>query len=255
MTQNIYMDGTYMEENPRWHADEAPWKVKYMLQLLAKEHVYAKTICDIGCGTGEVLKLLQERMDKDCEFWGYDISPQAIELARSRENNRLHFNQANVATEETRYFDLILLIDVLEHMEDYFTFLRTIHSKSTYKLIHIPIEITLWDVLMGHLSRSRRRYGHIHYFTRELVLQMLDEVGYQVIGSMYTWQNLSLLDYLFGWRGRITQVWDENKGDTRKLRGIFLSRLAGIAKQILFAINHDSAVRLLGGYRLLILAK
>ena len=31
------------------------------------------------CGFGEVLRLMQMRMSDACTFWGYDISPQAIE--------------------------------------------------------------------------------------------------------------------------------------------------------------------------------
>jgi 2-polyprenyl-3-methyl-5-hydroxy-6-metoxy-1,4-benzoquinol methylase len=38
--------------------------------------------------------------------------------------------------EEGAFFDLILILDVIEHVEDYFSFLRDLKSKSQYKLIH-----------------------------------------------------------------------------------------------------------------------
>src|SRR5258708_9433718 len=227
MSENIYTSGAYFEENPLWHADESTWKVKYMLRILAKNRIVAKTICDVGCGTGEVLKLLQERMDKVCEFWGYDISPQAITLSQSRVNEKLHFKLADIREEDHSYYDLILLIDVIEHMEDYFSFLREIKPKGENKLIHIPVEISIWDVLMGRLNRSRRKYGHIHYFTKDLVLQMLKEVDYEVVDYLYTWQALSVVDYLTTWRGHIGRVWDQNKEDPQKLQGIISSRILG----------------------------
>ncbi len=259
MSQNLYTSGAYLEKNPLWHADESPWKVKYMLQILAKNRIGPKTICDVGCGTGEVLRLLQERMDEECTFLGYEISPQAFALCQSRANERLHFKLADIRQEDGSHFDLILLLDVLEHMEDYFSFLREIQPKSEYKIIHIPLDISVWDVLLGRLIRSRDNYGHIHYFTKEVALQMLKDVGYEVVDYLYTWQALSLVDYLYTWRAHSLHVWDENKRNPRKLRRKLVdftaSQILAVPKKILFAIHQDFAVRLLGGRRLLVLAR
>jgi len=85
-------------------------------------HVTPKTICDVGCGAGEVLKQLQESLDGECLSWGYEISPQAFEMCRSRGNERLEFMLADICQEKNIHFDLILVLDVIEHLEDYFTF-------------------------------------------------------------------------------------------------------------------------------------
>lgn len=40
-------------------------------------------VLDFGCGTGQLLSFLQRSIGYDGEYVGYDISPEAIELARS----------------------------------------------------------------------------------------------------------------------------------------------------------------------------
>lgn len=190
--QNLYTSGDYLTKNPTWHADESPWKAKYVLQMMRRNHIATKTVCDIGCGAGEVLRLLQASIDPDCLFWGYDISPQALELAQKKANERLHFKLADIRQEEDSHFDLILLMDVIEHMEDYFSFLREIRPKSPYKILQLPLDISVQEVFLNNLVRFRGNYGHLHYFTKDLALQMLQDVGYEVIDYLYTWPSRSL---------------------------------------------------------------
>src|SRR5271165_1579181 len=134
LDRNIYTDGGYLEKNPLWHADESPFKVTQILRMLQKDGLEPKTICEVGCGAGEVLKLLQEKMDKACSFWGYEISPYALEMCKSKANERLQFKLADISREEGTFFDMILVLDVVEHVEDYFGFLNGIRPKSHLKI-------------------------------------------------------------------------------------------------------------------------
>jgi hypothetical protein len=36
-----------------------------------------------------------------------------------------------------------MAIDVIEDMEDYFTFLRALHKKGTYKIFRIPLDLSV----------------------------------------------------------------------------------------------------------------
>lgn len=55
----MYIDGAYLEKNPLWHVDESSFKAKHILRMLQENHLQPKSICEVGCGAGEVLKLLQ----------------------------------------------------------------------------------------------------------------------------------------------------------------------------------------------------
>lgn len=229
--EELYTSGEYLEKNPTWHVEESPWKATQIMRMLRQNHLVPKTICEAGCGAGEVLKQLQDRMAPECEFWGYDISPQAFEMSRSRANEQVHFKLADITQETDVFFDLMLVLDVVEHLEDYFSFLRDLQPKSEYKIIHLPLDLSVQSLMRpGGLLGVRRAYGHVHYFTRDLALEMLKEVGYDVIDYFYAPRSIGLADNL-----------------AKKL--LIPPRL------LFYAVNKDLAVRILGGYSLLILAK
>jgi SAM-dependent methyltransferase len=229
--KNIYTDGTYLEKNPLWHIDESAFKVEQILRMLAKHDLHPKTIAEAGCGAGEVLRLLQQRMDDSCVFSGYDISPQAIELCKSRANEKLRFILGDLSADEQAKFDLILVLDVIEHVDDYLGFLRGIHPKSPLKILHIPLDLSVQAVLRrrGLLIR-RERHGHLHYFTKETALASVTDSGYEIEDYFYTPRCIEL-----------AKTW--------------LQKIARLPRVVSFAIQQDLAVRILGGYSLLVLVK
>lgn len=231
LDRNMYADGRYLEKNPLWHADESPFKVEQIRRMLLKNSLQPKTICEVGCGAGQVLTLLQENMDKTCRFFGYEISPQALAMCQKKANDRLHFKLADISQEDETFFDMILVLDVIEHIEDYFGFLKGIRPKSDVKLFHFPLDLSVQAVLRkrGLLTR-RERYGHLQYFTKETALETLKETGYEILDYFYTPRCIELAKQT-------------------------IQKLAVFPRKICFAINQDLAVRILGGYSLLVLAK
>ncbi len=168
-------------------------------------------------------------------FWGYEISPQAFELCKSRENEKLHFRLADVRQETDAVFDLILLIDVIEHLEDYFSFLREIKPKSQYKILHIPLDLNLSQIVRGSLINKREISGHLHYFTADIALQMLKDVGYEVLDYFYTPAAIEL----------------PAKAITTEIK----RNLLRLPRKVSFALWRDLAVRVFGGWSLLVLAQ
>jgi ubiquinone/menaquinone biosynthesis C-methylase UbiE len=248
MTRDLYTNGGYLEKNPRWHTDESPWKARYVLQLLARNAIKPRTVCDVGCGAGEVLRQVHDGLGRASSCVGYDISPQALAMCQKLSRADLTFKLGDIREETDAHFDLILLMDVFEHLENYFTFLREIRTKAEYKVIHIPLDISVRTVLWGRLSRFRAAYGHLHYFTKDVALEMLREVGYEVIDYVYTWQQNSL-----------QYVWMENRRNPpkllRRLAGLALRTMKALPSLALFAIDEDLAARIMGHWRLLVLAR
>jgi SAM-dependent methyltransferase len=232
MSADIYSSGDYLVKNPTWHVEDSPWKANNILKILNRNNINPQSVCEVGCGAGEILKQLQSNLNQECEFWGYDISPQAFELAQQRANEKLHFNLKDLLTEKDVFFDLILLIDLIEHLEDYFNFLRQLRAKSKYKLLHIPLDLSAQSILRkDRLMKARLSIGHIHYFTKETALQSLVDVGYEVIDYFYTASAIDL------------------KARSR------LAELAKMPRRLIFSLNPDLASRTLGGYSLMVLVK
>lgn len=231
--QEIYTSGEYLEKTPNWHIEDSPWKAKQIMKMLERNGIEPKAICEVGCGAGEILRQLQEKMDTECSFWGYEISPQAFELAKIRENERLHFKLADFRQEDS-FFDLILLVDMIEHLENCFSFLRDLKSRSQYKIIHFGLDLSVQSILrpkalLGFRSTGGH-VGHVHYFTKGMALAMVEDLGYEVLDYFYTRRPISL-------------------------SRTFEKKLLQLLRILFFPIHKDLAVRVLGGYSLLVLAK
>jgi SAM-dependent methyltransferase len=244
--QELYYDGSYLRNNPDWHTSAAPWKTQGILQVLSRNHLTPHSVCEIGCGTGEILAQLQRHFPS-CTFEGYDIAPQAIELAKQRENSQLHVHLGDFFTApETRdaHYDVILLIDVLEHFEDCFQILREIKPKSEYKIFHLPLDISVVTVLLNELLDFHFATGHLHFFTKDVALQFIREAGYDILDTFYT---LPPLD---------TNPWSlEPRRLARKLLRVSKRGLQRLPGHLLYLINQDLAVRIFGGWRLMVLAR
>jgi hypothetical protein len=230
-THDIYQTGEYLEKNPTYHVEDSAWKADQILSMMRKHDMRPRTICEVGCGAGEILKQLQGRLPPDTRLFGYEISPQAIALCRERENEGLHFFCEDLVAAENKCFDLLLCLDVFEHVEDYLGFLRGLQDKGELKLFHIPLDLSVnWVWRRRPIMRERDQAGHLHYFMKDTALATLRDAGYEVIDWCYT-------------PGAIA--------NPRSVK----AKLASLPRRLLSAINQDLVVRILGGYSLLVLAK
>jgi hypothetical protein len=163
---------------------------------------------------------------------GYEISPQAFELCKNRSNDNLLFYPKKYCGETDSNYDLILLIDIIEHLEDYFRFLRDIKGKSHFKILHIPLEMFVLAVFhQQFLLGQKKKVGHLHFFSKDMVLEMLRDIGYEIIDYSYTAGYSLPKD--FGLKDRLLKI----------------------PRRFLFPIAPDLTVRVFGGYSLLVLVK
>jgi SAM-dependent methyltransferase len=228
----IYRNGSYLKSSPSGHVEESPFKVRQIVKMLKRQNLSPATICDVGCGVGVVLAELQPHLPSDCECWGYDVSPDAIALCAGRANTNLHFRNHDIRRDQSdTFFDLLLMLDVFEHVEDYMGLVRAIRSKGKRKLFHIPLDLSVQAVARKNgLLRRRDDHAHLHYFTIETALRTLTDVGYQLVDYFYTPRCIEL-------------------GDR------FVQRVARIPRRLCFALAPDVTVRVLGGYSLMVLAE
>ncbi len=228
---SIYTDGTYLQNNPGWHADDSAWKAAHVANLLQRNAIAPATVCEIGCGAGGVLVELSKRLGPATRFTGYDISPDAYALCSRKAGPRVDFRLGDLLEESAR-FDVVLAIDVFEHVEDCFGFLRRLRGKAAHKVFHIPLELSaLWVARSQPLIRQRRSVGHIHHFCKETALATLEDTGYRVIDHFYTSGSTELAGY--GWKSGMLK-WP---------------------RKALYRVDPDAAARWLGGYSLMVLAE
>jgi predicted RNA methylase len=184
MSGTMYSDGRYLESNPGWHTEDSPWKAQQVLRMLRQHDIHPHTVAEIGCGAGEIVRQLSLNLPETA-FSGYDISADAISMARSRESDRVRFFNADFLTSPDN-FDVLLVMDVVEHVEDCFGFLRSIRERAEYKIIHIPLDMSVSLLLRNRLMLVRKSVGHIHYFSKNTALALLEDTGYEILDYFYT---------------------------------------------------------------------
>ncbi len=229
-TQKRYVEGGYLAANPGWHAEDAPWKARMIHQLWLQAGLpVPATVAEIGCGSGQILAQLQSRFPGTSAYDGFDISPDAIGLAQQDARQGLAFHCEDL-TKSTRTFDALLCIDVFEHVENPFEFLRAIRKLAPIVVFNIPLEMHVAGLLINHQLWTRRHYGHLHYYTAVVALETLQECGYAVVASSYISR---LLDHPRGLSEYVFWL-------PRKLIALFSAELSA---------------RLLGGTSLLVVAR
>ncbi|MGQ4275109.1 class I SAM-dependent methyltransferase [Terrihabitans sp. B22-R8] len=228
---SIYHDGSYLAQNPGWHEEDSDWKAGHVLRLLSAAGMQPSRIAEVGCGGGLVLHALAQALP-DSTFTGYEVSPLAYERCAARANDRVRFRFEDLTEAGDRY-DLLLTLDVVEHVEDYLGFLRALRPRAEHHIIHLPLDLSVQTVLRasGPLLHARRKVGHLHYFSKETALATLNDAGYEVLDWRYTHAAV------------------DAPGRTRR------SRFVGWLRAFALKIHPDWAVRLLGGSSLLVLCR
>jgi SAM-dependent methyltransferase len=225
----IYADGRYLENNDDWHARESPWKAEQIKRILDKNHVAPATVCEVGCGAGQILIELS-RVMPETTFTGYELSPQAFALSSPKANERVSYRFANILDEEVKY-ETLLCIDVFEHVEDYYGFLRGLRKKADYAVFHIPLEVNASTTLRGRYDFARDSVGHIHYFTAETAIATLKACGYGIIDRRYTPLFTAMNGHRIG------------------------EAMARLPRRVLWQISPKLLERTLGGVSMIVLAK
>jgi SAM-dependent methyltransferase len=226
-----YSDGEYLTKNPTWHVEDSPWKAGQIVAMMRKHGLEPTRVAEVGCGAGAILTELSAAYPA-CDFVGYEMSPQAMLLCKSRETDRVHFRAQNIFESAADPYDVILCIDVIEHVDDSAGFLRSFRLLPGWKIFHIPLELSVLTIIKPNtLVGNRRRVGHVHFYSKELALETLVEAGFEVADWRYTpWA----LDYPNrNWKAAV-------------LNGV---------RRMIDCLNRNLAARLFGGYSLLVLAK
>jgi SAM-dependent methyltransferase len=223
-SRSIYTSGEYLARNETWHEEDAPWKIGNVSRLLERNGVSPRSVCEVGTGSGEALRLLHD-MFPDCPMVGFDISEDALAIARPKAGNGLSFELGSPFGRGTRY-DLAMALDVFEHVPDYYGFLRDMTALAEWQVYNIPLDFHARHLFQPELLRqTRARIGHLHYFTRESALATLEDTGHEVVDSFCH----SPL---------------QGQGGAK-----------GLVRSLVYRANPDLAVRLLGGFSMTVLCR
>jgi len=227
----MYTNGEYLRRHPTWDGDDAVLKSAWIRDMIDQHRLPVNTIVEVGCGSGRILSELAVHYPQ-ANVTGYDISPDAIGMAQQYANSRVSFREAALPDSSVTA-DLLLLIDVLEHVPDYYGLLENIRSAARHFIFHVPLDLSCRSLMKPQLLLQEREHsGHIHYFSKEMVLWMLRDARYTVMDWRYT-QPVCDLERPRGLSGRVKKA----------------------VRNLSFNLSKERAVKWWGGYSMLIAAK
>lgn len=153
MRKDLYNDLFKLEDKHWWHIS----KRRIVTSFIRK---YAKRndlkILDIGCGTGKNLDQFREFG----QTYGLDSSPDALTFCKKRGLKNLMLGKAEKTPYKNDSFDIITILDVLEHTDDIKTIkeINRILKTGGILIATVPAFNWLWsrwDEILHH----RRRYA------------------------------------------------------------------------------------------------
>jgi 2-polyprenyl-3-methyl-5-hydroxy-6-metoxy-1,4-benzoquinol methylase len=149
-------------------------------------------ILEVGCGEGFISRMLIERFP-GARFLGTDLSAEVVETAR-RLNPGTDFEPCSIYELESlsRRFDLVVGSEVLEHLEEPRTALRSMSRVCRNRLfVSVPRE-PLWRVLnlarLKYFTALGNTPGHVqHWSTGEFLEFLRGEVVVEAHRTPLPW--------------------------------------------------------------------
>ncbi len=190
-----------------------PWEIsrgKVIADILRGTIDGVANILDIGCGDLFLEECLSQYYPESC-FFCVDIAftEEEVTFLNQKQKNISVYNDLKAFAAENQQVDVILLLDVLEHIEDPLLFLNQLLdspfvTKDTYLLITVP-------AFQGLYTSHDRFLGHYRRYCLGQLKDLLCKVRLENRQSGYFYFTLLLPRFL----QRLKEKWiSEGKGTT-----------------------------------------
>jgi len=133
-----------------------------------------KDVCDVGCGTGHLLSLVQQRFSPR-SLAGFDVSVEALKVAQDVVTDAV-FRECDVNNAIDGSFDVVLCSEVLEHL---------LHPQRALRTILSLVRPGGFAVLTVPDGRHDRYHGHINFWSPEswrVFLETADSLEVKAVG-------------------------------------------------------------------------
>ncbi len=132
-------------------------------------------LLDIGCATGELLGLARSL---GFDVYGVEISASGINRCRGLfGENRIKDHCLRMEDFPLSYFDVITMIDVLEHISDphaFLGFLRNILKPEGIVVVVTPDTASLSKKVMG-MKWPHYKVEHVYYYSRKNIARLFSK--------------------------------------------------------------------------------
>jgi 2-polyprenyl-3-methyl-5-hydroxy-6-metoxy-1,4-benzoquinol methylase len=150
-----------------------------------------KTFLDIGCGNGATLKVTKEN-NPEIELWGVEYMPEQAEKVKSITKNILvGAIEDNIKNLPDNYFDVITMLDVIEHLTYPEEVLKSLKSKLTKdgvlvsSIPNVRFVKNLYKLLVlkdwKYEESGILDYTHMRFFTSKSIIRMYKKLDFEIL--------------------------------------------------------------------------
>jgi SAM-dependent methyltransferase len=180
--QSDYFEFRNNEDKNREYQMIIDWKKQHLCNCVP-DNLKFSNILEVGCAFGALLNIVSKKLNITNSF-GIDIASSNIEMAKKNfpdykfyEGTLESLNIISIL--DAGRFDLVLLSDIVEHIPDDRTFLKTISRYADYVLLNLPLE-------KSFVTRNRNYgeddpSGHLHCYGLNDALLLIEKSGFEVI--------------------------------------------------------------------------
>jgi len=158
------------------------------IDLLDRIGTDARTILEFGCGEAPLGAALKKR--QKCRVVGVEIDRQAAAVARRRIDDVYEGDVREIVAILDEQFDFIVGGDIVEHLDEPWSFLGDLRricrpgGKLLLSLPNVAHASIIADLLQGrfdYVYMGLTCVGHLRFFTRRSVEEMLQIAGWEVV--------------------------------------------------------------------------
>lgn len=163
-------------ENKRWARDDQKISFRHYAALELMPHG-VETLLDIGCGDGLLLSLLKE---KGVAAKGIDISEEGVAKSRAKGLDVAVYDADGPVPFSDNAFDVVILLDVLEHLYAPEELLKEAARVSKrWVIVGVPnfssIAARLQVVSGAVPENNRPNKGHVYWFNEVTLYTVLHQ--------------------------------------------------------------------------------
>jgi ubiquinone/menaquinone biosynthesis C-methylase UbiE len=217
-----------MEIKKSWWANllhpddkDLPWlKFKYLYDFLGDKKW---KLLEVWCSSWKNLRSIKEYYD-DFELYWVDVDEDAINIWKKnfKEINFVVWSWDKLPFSDEE-FDIIVISDYLEHVNDSDKSLREIYrvlKKWWYVHAFIPCEWEKWSVYWIFKKifwfNIKKTWWHVQFFTKKEIEKYLTNIWFQILEKKYSyhtlWQLMNFSLYTLLLNDKIAKIWwEKNK--------------------------------------------
>ena len=165
------------------------FRLKYFEDFVKKYGLKGKKVLEVGTGRGEFLRWMNM---EGVQGYGIEHLQSSVDQC-NQEGLRVYqgYFESRDTVVENAPFDGFFIMNFLEHAPDPNAFLQGVHRNISEDAVGL-IEVPNFDMILENAMFSEFIRDHLLYFTRDVLVLLLQKNGFDVLECHSVWHNYCL---------------------------------------------------------------